>query len=156
MMNPEFMREAIRLSIENISHGGGPFAAVIVKENEIVAATGNSVTLDNDPTAHAEINAIRQACRKLNTYDLSGCDIYASCEPCPMCLAAIYWAHIDHLYYAATRKDAASIGFDDNMIYEQIPMNPAERSIPGEQMLHEEALAAFRKWVDSSDTVTHY
>lgn len=156
MMNPEFMREAIRLSIENINHGGGPFAAVIVKDGEIVAATGNSVTVDNDPTAHAEVNAIRQACKRLNTFDLSGCDIYASCEPCPMCLSAIYWAHIDHIYYAATRKDAASIGFDDNMIYEQIPMNPAERSIPGEQILRDEAMEAFRIWNESSDTVTHY
>lgn len=156
MMNPEFMREAIRLSIENINHGGGPFAAVIVKDGEIVAATGNSVTVDNDPTAHAEVNAIRQACKRLNTFDLSGCDIYASCEPCPMCLSAIYWAHIDHIYYAATRKDAASIGFDDNMIYEQIPMNPAERSIPGEQILRDEAMEAFKIWNDSSDTVTHY
>lgn len=155
-MNPEFMREAIRLSIENINHGGGPFAAVIVKDGKIVAATGNSVTIDNDPTAHAEVNAIRQACKKLNTFDLSGCDIYASCEPCPMCLSAIYWAHIDHIYYAATRKDAASIGFDDNMIYEQIPMNPAERSIPGEQILRDEAMEAFNIWNDSSDTVTHY
>lgn len=156
MMNPEFMREAIRLSIENINHGGGPFAAVVVKDGKIVAATGNSVTADNDPTAHAEVNAIRQACKKLNTFDLSGCDIYASCEPCPMCLSAIYWAHIDHIYYAATRKDAASIGFDDNMIYEQIPMNPAERSIPGEQILRDEAMEAFKIWNDSSDTVTHY
>lgn len=155
-MNPKFMREAIRLSIENINHGGGPFAAVVVKDGEIIAATGNSVTIDNDPTAHAEVNAIRQACKKLNTFDLSGCDIYASCEPCPMCLSAIYWAHIDHIYYAATRKDAASIGFDDNMIYEQIPMNPAERDIPGEQMLREEALEAFKIWNDSPDTVTHY
>lgn len=156
MMNPEFMREAIRLSIENINHGGGPFAAVVVKDGKIVAATGNSVTADNDPTAHAEVNAIRQACKKLNTFDLSGCDIYASCEPCPMCLSAIYWAHIDHIYYAATRKDAASIGFDDNMIYEQIPMNPAERSISGEQILRDEAMEAFKIWNDSSDTVTHY
>lgn len=155
-MNPEFMREAIRLSIENINHGGGPFAAVVVKDGKIVAATGNSVTADNDPTAHAEVNAIRQACKKLNTFDLSGCDIYASCEPCPMCLSAIYWAHIDHIYYAATRKDAASIGFDDNMIYEQIPMNPAERSISGEQILRDEAMEAFKIWNDSSDTVTHY
>lgn len=156
MMNPEFMREAIRLSIENINHGGGPFAAVIVKDGEIVAATGNSVTVDNDPTAHAEVNAIRQACKRLNTFDLSGCDIYASCEPCPMCLSAIYWAHIDHIYYAATRKDAASIGFDDNMIYEQIPLNPGERSIPGKQILRDEAMEAFRIWNESSDTVTHY
>ncbi len=156
MMNPEFMREAIRLSIENINHGGGPFAAVIVKDGEIVAATGNSVTVDNDPTAHAEVNAIRQACKRLNTFDLSGCDIYASCEPCPMCLSAIYWAHIDHIYYAATRKDAASIGFDDNMIYEQIPLNPDERSIPGKQILRDEAMEAFKIWNDSSDTVTHY
>jgi len=154
-MNQEFMREAIRLSIENIDHGGGPFAAVIVKGDEIVAATGNSVTIDNDPTAHAEVNAIRQACKKLETYDLSGCDIYASCEPCPMCLAAIYWAHLDHLYYAATRKDAASIGFDDNMIYEQIPMDPAKRDIPGEQILRDEALEAFKKW-SNSEEVIHY
>lgn len=149
------MREAIRLSIENIDHGGGPFAAVVVKGDEIIAATGNSVTLDNDPTAHAEVNAIRQACKKLQTFDLTGCDIYASCEPCPMCLAAIFWAHLDHLYYAATRKDAASIGFDDNMIYEQIPMDPAQRDIPGKQMLRDEALEAFKKW-QASDEVKHY
>jgi len=149
------MQEAIRLSIENINHGGGPFAAVIVKGDEIVAATGNSVTIDNDPTAHAEVNAIRQACKRLQTFDLSGCDIYASCEPCPMCLAAIYWAHLDHIYYAATRKDAASIGFDDNMIYEQIPMNPADRDIPGTQLLHDEALEAFKIW-SASDKVKHY
>lgn len=155
-MNPEFMREAIRLSIENINHGGGPFAAVIVKGDDIVAATGNSVTIDNDPTAHAEVNAIRQACRKLGTFDLSGCDIYASCEPCPMCLAAIYWAHLDHLYYAATREDAASIGFDDKLIYEQIPKNPAERSIIGKQLLRDEALEAFKVWTDFSDTITRY
>lgn len=156
MMNPEFMREAIRLSIENINHGGGPFAAVIVKGDEIVAATGNSVTVDNDPTAHAEVNAIRQACKKLGTFDLSGCDIYASCEPCPMCLSAIFWAHLDHLYYAATREDAASIGFDDKLIYEQIPINPAERAIPGKQLLRDEALEAFKVWTDSSDTITRY
>jgi len=154
-MNQKFMREAIRLSIENIDHGGGPFAAVVVKGDEIIAATGNSVTLDNDPTAHAEVNAIRQACKKLQTFDLTGCDIYASCEPCPMCLAAIFWAHLDHLYYAATRKDAASIGFDDNMIYEQIPMDPAQRDIPGKQMLRDEALEAFKKW-QASDEVKHY
>ena len=149
------MKEAIRLSIENISRGGGPFGAIVAKEGRIVAAAGNTVTVDNDPTAHAEVNAIRMACKTLGTFDLSGCDIYASCEPCPMCLAAIYWAHIDHIYYAATRQDAAEIGFDDKMIYDQIPMMPNERSITSEQVMRTEALEAFRIWNDS-ETVVRY
>lgn len=151
MFEKRFMDDAIRLSVENIRRGGGPFAAVVVKNGMIVSAEGNSVTIDNDPTAHAEVNAIRSACRNLNTFDLSGCEIYASCEPCPMCLSAIYWAHIDRIYYAATREDAASIGFDDQMIYDEIPLRQSERMIPGIQYCRDEALEAFREWGKSTD-----
>lgn len=149
------MDRAIDLSVENIERGGGPFAAVVVRDGRIVAAEGNTVTLDNDPTAHAEVNAIRSACRALSTFDLAGCEIYASCEPCPMCLSAIYWAHIDRIYYAATREDAASVGFDDSLIYQQIPLAQAERIIPGEQHARNEALRAFRAW-SANDHRTDY
>lgn len=145
------MDVAVRRSIENIQQGGGPFAAVVVKDGVIISEEGNSVTVDNDPTAHAEVNAIRSACKKLKTFDLSGCDIYASCEPCPMCLSAIYWAHIDRIYYAATREDATSIGFDDQMIYDEIPLKQIERRIPGEQQGRDGALEAFRIWREKSD-----
>ena len=120
-MTPEdWMREAIRLSIENVKQGGGPFGAVIVKDNQLVATGANWVVPHNDPTAHAEICAIRNACEKLGTFDLSGCEIYSSCEPCPMCLSAIYWAHLDKLYFANTKDDAKDIDFDDSMIYEEL------------------------------------
>ena len=145
------MTEAIRVSVENIKRGGGPFGAVVVLNDVIISAEGNSVTIDNDPTAHAEVNAIRSACKKLKTFDLSGCEIYASCEPCPMCLSAIYWAHIDRIYYAATREDAASIGFDDQMIYDEIPMRQSDRQIQGEQHDREKALVAFDDWRAKAD-----
>ena len=147
----EFMREAIRLADESVSHGGGPFGAVIVKDDMIIAGSSNSVTIDNDPTAHAEVNTIRQACRKLNTFDLSGCAIYTSCEPCPMCLGAIYWAHLSHVFYGNHRKDAAEIDFDDDFIYMELekPMN--KRTLPFTQLMRREALKTFRSWKNKED-----
>lgn len=150
-----FMRRAIRISIENINQNGGPFGAVIVKDGQIVAESGNRVTENLDPTAHAEIMAIRQACEKLKTFDLSGCEIYSSCEPCPMCLSAIYWARLDALYFANTKEDAKRIDFDDSFIYEQIPLSIEKRSIPTSQHLHEEALEAFRIWEAKTDKVCY-
>ena len=147
----KYMRLAIEKSIESVENGGGPFGAVIVKNGEVIAATSNSVTIDNDPTAHAEVNAIRQACRKLGTFDLSGCEIYASCEPCPMCLASIYWARIDKLYYANTKSDADKIGFSDSFIYEEFAKPESERSIKVVSMLRDEALEAFKKWEEKTD-----
>lgn len=146
-----FMREAILLSVESVAQGGGPFGAVIVKDGEIIASCSNSVTLDNDPTAHAEINAIRAACRALGTFDLDSCVIYASCEPCPMCLGAIYWAGIDRIYYANTRQDAEAIAFADNFIYEDMDRPMAQRNIPIIQLLRDEAQSAFRAWTEKVD-----
>lgn len=137
---------AIDLSIENIDKGGGPFGAVIVKDGVVVAASGNSVTNDNDPTAHAEVNTIRLASKKLATFDLSGCDIYSSCEPCPMCLGAIYWAKIDNLYFANTKKDADDIGFSDKFIYEELEKPYLHRKLHTETLMREQAMAAFEKW----------
>lgn len=141
-----FMRRAIQLSVDNINKGGGPFGAVIVKDGEIIAESANSVTSDNDPTAHAEVNAIRMAAKKLNNYDLSGCEIYSSCEPCPMCLGAIYWARIDRLYYGNTQNDAAIAGFSDEFIYKEIAKNFETRNLRTENILREEAIEAFTKW----------
>lgn len=146
-MVEDFMREAIRLSIENvITKTGGPFACVIVKDNKIIAKGTNQVTSTNDPTAHAEIVAIRNACKELGTFQLDGCDIYTSCEPCPMCLSAIYWSRANKIFYANSKTDAAKINFDDQFIYEEIPLNPENRKIPSEQVLREEALEAFELW----------
>lgn len=145
------MREAIALLSRNIDNAGGPFGAVIVKDGEVVARGANRVTANNDPTAHAEVCAIREAARKLGTYDLSGCDIYTSCEPCPMCLAAIYWAHIDRIFYANTQYDAKAIAFDDSFIYEQLSLAPHQRSIPAVRLLGEEAIVAFDKWRNKED-----
>mgnify|MGYP000793825120 FL=1 len=131
MYEKRFMEEAIRLAVENVEKGkGGPFGAVIVKDGQIVAACGNTVTPDNDPTAHAEVNVIRTACRQLGTFQLTGCEIYCSCEPCPMCLGAIYWARPESVYYACTKEDAAEAGFDDSFIYKEIALPEAERTIP--------------------------
>ena len=146
-----FMREAIRLADESVKNGGGPFGAVIVKDGEIVAGSANSVTRDNDPTAHAEVNTIRQACRKLGTFDLSGCVIYTSCEPCPMCLGAIYWARISHIYYGNTRKDACDINFADDFIYEELERKLEDRTVPIEPLLSDEALSSFRLWAEKTD-----
>lgn len=151
MEKQEFMRRAIQLSLESVKHGGGPFGAVIVKEGKIIAEAANRVTLDNDPTAHAEVNAIRQAARSLGRFDLSGCDIYTSCEPCPMCLGAIYWAHLDHIYYGCNRRDAADAGFDDEFIYQELSLAPAERQKMMEVLLPDESLAAFRMWKEKKD-----
>ena len=125
-----FMREAIRLADESVEKGGGPFGAVIVKDGKVIAAGSNRVTVDNDPTAHAEVSAIRMACRSLKTFSLEGCVIYTSCEPCPMCLGAIYWAHIDRIYYGNNRKDAADIDFADNFIYEELDRPMDQRTVP--------------------------
>lgn len=146
MSKEQFMQMAIDLSIANIDKGGGPFGAVIVKDGEVIAASGNSVTNDNDPTAHAEVNTIRAAAKKLGTFDLSGCEIYSSCEPCPMCLGAIYWARIDKLYFANTKKDADDIGFSDNFIYDELDKHYTERNLKTETMMREQALEAFKKW----------
>jgi guanine deaminase len=141
-----FMRRAIELSRESVKKGGGPFGAVITRNGKIIAESHNQVTLLNDPTAHAEVNAIRDAARKLNTFDLSGCEIYASCEPCPMCLGAIYWAKLDKVFFGGSRSDAGDVGFDDSFIYEEISLPLLKRSIESCQILREEALEAFKAW----------
>lgn len=146
----EFMRMAIELSAYNVkSNQGGPFGAVIVKDGLVVARGANKVVPNNDPTAHAEVTAIRLACQELGTYILSGCEIYTSCEPCPMCLAAIYWARIDKIYYANTKADAAAIGFDDAFIYEELDKQMNERALPIVQLLRDEALQAFKLWSEA-------
>ena len=155
MGKKDFMRRAIALSEESVRTGGGPFGAVIVKDGVIVSEASNSVTIDHDPTAHAEVNAIRKATQKLGTFDLEGCEIYTSCEPCPMCLGAIYWAHLDRIYYANNRKDAARIGFDDDFIYKEIALKPQERHKQMEVLLSEEAKEAFRMWEADGDKVKY-
>ena len=149
------MRQAIALAVENIKSGGGPFGAVIVKDGKVVATGANRVTANNDPTAHAEVSAIRAACTKLGTFDLSGCVIYTSCEPCPMCLGAIYWAHIDKIYYGANQYDAAKIDFDDSFIYRELELKPEARQKPVENILHDEALAPFRAWQEKEDKIRY-
>jgi tRNA(Arg) A34 adenosine deaminase TadA len=151
----KFMKEAVQLASENIQKGGGPFAAVIVKDEKIISRSGNSVTLTNDPTAHAEVNAIREACRVLNTFHLEGCSIYASCEPCPMCLSAIYWARIDRVFFAATHEDAADAGFDDSLIYNEIPKPFAERKIQFTHLSSCETLHPFILWKQESNKVKY-
>ena len=151
----QFMREAIRLADESVERGGGPFGAVIVKDGAIVARGANSVTLDNDPTAHAEVNAIRTACRSLGTFDLSGCTVYTSCEPCPMCLAAIYWAGISRIYFGNTRKDAAAIDFADDHIYNELSRPLEQRSVPITPLLRNEALHTFTRWEEKTDKTTY-
>lgn len=148
----KFMREAIRLSIDNVESGaGGPFGAVVVKDGEIIGRGVNQVTASNDPTAHAEVVAIREACRHLDSFQLQGCEIYCSCEPCPMCLGALYWARPDKIYYANTKEDAAVINFDDQHIYEELDRPLEIRKLPAIQLLRDEALVAFRKWSESTD-----
>lgn len=155
MTKEELMRKAIELSVKNEAEGGGPFGAVIAKNGEIVATGVNRVTPDCDPTAHAEVSAIRAAAKKLGTFDLSGCEIYTSCEPCPMCLGAIYWAHLDRMYYGNNKHDAAAIGFDDAFIYEELDLKPAERRLPSEVLLPEEAIRAFQDWTEKTDKVEY-
>jgi tRNA(Arg) A34 adenosine deaminase TadA len=152
----QFMRQAIRLSIENVQTGrGGPFAAIIVKDGRIIASGTNLVSSTNDPTAHAEIAAIREACKILNSFQLHGCDIYTSCEPCPMCLGAIYWARPERVFYGNTKHDAAEINFDDSFIYEELSKQAGDRDIPMTQILHEEALAAFKAWKESPNKIEY-
>lgn len=146
---------AIDLSIESVNSGGGPFGAVIVRDGEVLSSENNSVTLTNDPTAHAEVNAIRKACTRLNTFSLEGCVLYSSCEPCPMCLSAAYWAGISKIYYGNSRDDAKEISFDDSFIYEQIPLSPSERTIPAKQMMQQEAIKAFRLWDNKGDKIKY-
>ena len=150
-----FMSVAIKLSEENVKNGGGPFGAVIVKDNEIIAKASNSVTKTNDPTAHAEVNAIRKATKKLNNFDLSGCTIYSSCEPCPMCLGAIYWARLDKLFYANTKEDAKNINFDDSFIYQEIDLPKEKRQLPHIPMSRDEAAKAFQMWDKNPDKVEY-
>jgi tRNA(Arg) A34 adenosine deaminase TadA len=155
-MNPKFMREAIRLSIKMMRRGqGGPFGAVVARGGRIVGRGWNLVTSSNDPTAHAEIVAIREACKRLKTFQLSDCDLYTSCEPCPMCLSAIYWARFRNVFYANTRKDAARINFDDDFIYREVALPIGRRKIKMKQILHEEALAAFAEWERKADKVLY-
>lgn len=155
MTKEELMKKAIDLSIQNVAEGGGPFGAVIAKDGEIIATGTNQVTAGHDPTAHAEINAIRAAGKKLGTFDLSGCEIYTSCEPCPMCLGAIYWAHLDRMYYGNSKQDAAAIGFDDAFIYEEIALKPEDRKLKSEVLLPEKAIEAFEDWERKADKVKY-
>ena len=150
------MQEAIRQAVENVRSGrGGPFGAIVVKNGRIIATGTNLVTTANDPTAHAEVNAIREACRVLVAFQLSGCEIYTSCEPCPMCLGAIYWARPDRVYFAATASDAADAGFDDSFIYEELKRLQVERRIPFEPMMREAGLEPFREWTKKNDRVPY-
>ena len=152
----KFMLEAIKKAEENIITGkGGPFGAVVVRDGKIIASVGNRVTSTNDPTAHAEVVAIREACKVLDTFDLSGCEIYASCEPCPMCLGAIMWSRIDKLYYAADRNDAARAGFDDELFYAELALPTEKRSLKPAQMLQIEANVVFAKWIDTIDKIPY-
>lgn len=152
MQKEELMRRAIAVSENSVRNGGGPFGAVIAsKDGEIIAEASNSVTIDHDPTAHAEVNCIRKATAKLGTFDLAGYDIYTSCEPCPMCLGAIYWAHLDKIYYANDRKDAAAIGFDDDFIYQELELKNEDRHKKMELLLPEEAKKVFEMWAESTD-----
>ena len=150
-----YMRMAIRLSIENVDNGGGPFGAVIVRDGNVIATGVNRVVPDTDPTAHAEIAAIRSACRKLGTFRLDGCTVYSSCEPCPMCLSALYWAGVERICYGNTKADAQAIDFDDSFIYDQLELDYDQRSIRCEHFMREEALEAFRKWEEKTDKVEY-
>jgi guanine deaminase len=146
-----FMRMAIKLSTQNVLQSvGGPFGAVVVKDGKVIAKSANKVTSNNDPTAHAEVAAIRIACKKLKTFDLSGCIVYTSCEPCPMCLGALYWARVDAIYFGNTKADAAAINFDDQFIYEELEKSLSERKLPIKQLLRDEAQQAFKLWEKSA------
>lgn len=155
-MNNPFMARAIKLSIDGVHSGrGGPFGAVVVRNGKIVAEGVNQVTSTNDPTAHAELLSIRQACAKLGVFELKDCELYTSCEPCPMCLGAIYWARLSRVYFANTAEDAAKIGFDDSFIYSEVKRPHSQRRIPTIQMMREEALAGFRAWADKPDKLPY-
>lgn len=154
--DPKFMRMAIDLATENVTSGrGGPFGAVVVRDGQVIAAAANSVTLTNDPTAHAEVNAIRAACTKLDSFQLDGCDVYTSCEPCPMCFAALYWSRCRAVFYGNTKADAAVVGFDDKFLYEEVNRPLEERRIPFERMLPDEAIYSFQAWQKSTERVEY-
>src|ERR1700730_12987940 len=156
MPDKEFMQRAIALALDNVKSGrGGPFGALVVKNGKMIAEGTSTVTSTTDPTAHAEIVAIREACKKLGAFQLTGCEIYASCEPCPMCLAAIYWARLDRIYFAGTGSDAAKVGFDDSLIYQVMAKPHAQRNIPMMQLMHEESLAPFRAWERKPDKISY-
>ena len=154
-MKNKFMQRAIELSLESINSGGGPFGSVIVKDEKIISEGMNRVTVDNDPTSHGEIVAIRNACKKLNTFNLSNCSLYSSCEPCPMCMSAIYWSRIDKVYYANTRDDAKKINFDDSLIYSEIPKKNEDKKILMKQIMRNEALKAFDLWDKKTDKIEY-
>ena len=154
-MKIKFMQRAIELSIESINSGGGPFGSVIVKDEKIISEGMNRVTVDNDPTSHGEIVAIRNACKKLNTFNLSNCSLYSSCEPCPMCMSAIYWSRIGKVYYANTRDDAKKINFDDSLIYSEIPKKNEDKKILMKQIMRNEALKAFDLWDKKTDKIEY-
>lgn len=151
----QFMQMAIDLAKENIKNGGGPFGAVIVKDGEIVATGVNRVTSNQDPTAHAEVQAIRAACQKLNTFVLAGCEIYSSCEPCPMCLGAIYWSRMSKLYFAASKDDAASVDFSDAFIYRELDLEPSQRSLATRVMMAKEGAQVFDLWREQTDKIEY-
>src|SRR5579871_5908237 len=154
-MDQSFLRQAIELAVDNVRRGGGPFGAVIVKDGVVIAAGANQVTLTHDPTAHAEIVAIREACRVLGDFRLTGCEVYSSCEPCPMCLGALFWARPARVFFAATQADAGAAGFDDSFIYRQIPIPPAERGIPMLHIADEEARRPFEEWAKKPDKIKY-
>ena len=154
-LDRQFMRMACDIASENIDHGGGPFGAVIVKDGKIISTGGNTVTIDNDPTAHAEMNAIRRACSRVGNFKLDGCVIYSSCEPCPMCLSALYWAGISRIYYANTKNDAHDIDFDDSLIFQEINKPISERSIPCIHIDDPHAIDHFHKWQENADKVKY-
>jgi guanine deaminase len=154
--NPIFMQQAIALATENVTSGaGGPFGAVVVRDGVVIATGANRVTLNNDPTAHAEVMAIRAACQSLNTFQLTGCVVYTSCEPCPMCLAAIYWARCSAIFYGNTAADAAAIGFDDSFLYTEVKKPLADRSIPTHQLLSDQAISSFQAWRDQTERIDY-
>ncbi len=151
----EFLKKAIEIAADSIDNGGGPFGAVIVRDGELIAVGNNRVTCDNDPTAHAEVQAIRNAANKLGTFNLSGCEIYTSCEPCPMCLGAIYWARLDKVYYGADKNDARNAGFDDSFIYDEIELDITKRKIPFIQDGQNEAIQVFKKWDNFTNKIEY-
>ncbi|MCI5818413.1 MAG: nucleoside deaminase [Prevotella sp.] len=155
MTNEELMRKAIELSIENVANGGGPFGAVIARNGEIIATGVNRVTANNDPTAHAEVSAIRAAAEKLGRFDLSDCEIFTSCEPCPMCLGAIYWARLNKIYFANNKTDAKNIGFDDSFIYDELALPRDQRHLSAEEMMRNEAIKAFEAWTKKTDKIEY-
>ena len=155
MNSDQYMREAISMATENVANGGGPFGAIIVKDGKVIGRGVNRVTPNCDPTAHAEVNAIRDAARNIGDFDLSGSEIFTSCEPCPMCLGAIYWAHIGKIYYGNTKADAKDIDFDDSFIYDELALPYDRRKVPMEQLLRDEAIRTFKAWSEKEDKIEY-